>query len=137
MGKQNVPLFRKLDSVEFSVPDIESGLAFYRDRLGQELAWRTKTAAGLRMPDTDAEIVIQTERRPEASLLVTSADDAADRITDAGGTVVVPPHDIPVGRAAVAEDPWGNRLVLLDLSKGTYVTDAEGNVIGVRGNDDG
>ncbi len=26
--------------------------------------------------------------------------------------------------------PWGNQLVLLDVSKGLLATDAEGNVIG-------
>jgi hypothetical protein len=36
-----------------------------------------------------------------------------------------------VGRVAVVADPFGNALVLLDLSAGRYVTDAEGNVIGV------
>jgi predicted enzyme related to lactoylglutathione lyase len=32
--------------------------------------------------------------------------------------VAEPPFDIEVGRAAVVEDPDGNRLVLLDLSRG-------------------
>jgi hypothetical protein len=33
---------------------------------------------------------------------------------------------------AVVRDPFGNLLVLLDLSKGTYTTDADGMVTGVR-----
>jgi hypothetical protein len=45
--------------------------------------------------------------------------------------VVAAPVDIPVGRAAVVADPFGNELVLLDLSKGRYVTDDAGNVTGV------
>ncbi len=129
---QSEPLIRRVDSIELSVPSIEAGLAFYRDQLGHALVWRTKTAAGLRMPETDTEIVIQTERKAEPALLVASADDAAARVIEAGGTVVVPPHDIPIGRVVVAENPWGNRLVLLDLSKGTFVTDADGNVTGVE-----
>ena len=128
---QSEPLIRRVDAIEFSVPSIEAGLAFYRDRLGHELVWRSATAAGLRMPETNAEIVIQTERKAEPALLVASADGAAVRMIEAGGTVIVPPHDVPVGRVVVAEDPWGNRLVLLDLSKGTFVTDADGNVTGV------
>jgi hypothetical protein len=43
--------------------------------------------------------------------------------------VVVPPFDIRIGRCAVICDPWGNRLVVLDMSKGPLVTDADGNVI--------
>jgi hypothetical protein len=39
--------------------------------------------------------------------------------------------DIPVGRLAVVQDPFGNVLVLIDLSKGTYTTDEDGSVTGV------
>ena len=41
------------------------------------------------------------------------------------------PADIPIGRLAVVEDPFGNRLVLLDSTKGTYDTDESGAVTGV------
>ncbi len=43
---------------------------------------------------------------------------------------MVPPFDIQSGRRTVVEDPWGNRLVLLDMSKGSLVTDSSGNVVG-------
>lgn len=126
-----MPLIRKVDCVRLYVPDLEAGLAFYRDKLGHELIWRTATAAGLRLPATDAELVIQTEeQRQEIDLLVDSADEAAKFIEQAGGTVIVPPFDIQIGRCVVVEDPWGNPLVLLDIRKGLLTTDAEGNVIG-------
>jgi catechol 2,3-dioxygenase-like lactoylglutathione lyase family enzyme len=71
------PLIRKIDRLQIPVPDLEAGLAFYRDRLGHQLIWRTRASAGLRMPDSDAELVIQVERSElEANLLVTSADSA-------------------------------------------------------------
>jgi predicted enzyme related to lactoylglutathione lyase len=125
------PLLRKVDCLRIPVPDLEEGLAFYRDRLGHDLIWRTETAAGLRMPDTDAEIVIQTERTAlEVNLLVASADRAVAAIVEAGGRIVVPPFDIRIGRCAVVQDPWGNELILLDMSKGPLVTDAQGNVLG-------
>jgi len=125
------PLFRKVDCLQIPVPDLEAGLAFYRDRLGHRLIWRTATAAGLRLPESDAEIVLQTERPElEANLTVASADAAAEAIVAAGGRVVVRPFDIRIGRCAVIEDPWGNRLVLLDTSKGLLVTDEHGNVVG-------
>jgi predicted enzyme related to lactoylglutathione lyase len=126
-----MPLIRKVDCVQLHVPDLEAGLAFYRDHLGHELIWRTETAAGLRLPDSEAEIVIQTERQgPETDLLVESADEAARLIEQAGGKVIVPPFDIPIGRCVVVADPWGITLVLLDGSKGMLQTDADGNVIG-------
>ena len=124
-------LIRKVDCVRLYVADLETGLAFYRDRLGHELIWRTKTAAGLRLPESDAELVIQTEdQRQEVDLLVDSADTAATLIEEAGAKVIVPPFDIQIGRCVVLEDPWGNPLVLLDISKGLLKTDADGNMIG-------
>ena len=125
------PLIRKVDCLRLYVPDLESGLAFYRDRLGHVLIWRSETAAGLKMPETDAELVIQTEeQRQEIDLLVDSADEAATFIEGAGGKVIVPPFDIQIGRCAVVEDPWGNPLVILDISKGLLATDDKGNIIG-------
>ncbi len=126
------PLIRKVDAIQIIVPDLEAGLAFYRDKLGHELRWRNEAAAGLARPDGDTELVLQTAlSRPETDLLVQSVDEALSRFEEAGGTIVVPPANIPVGRVAVVRDPWGNQLVLLDLSKGTLDTDADGNVTGV------
>ena len=130
------PLILRVDAIQLIVPDLEAGLAFYRDRLGHELRWRNETSAGLAMPGTNTELVIQTALdQPETDLLVESADDATTRFVEAGGTVIAPPSDIPVGRVAVVRDPWGNRLVLLDLSNGTFDTDADGNVTGVSQDD--
>ncbi|WP_344870219.1 VOC family protein [Deinococcus aetherius] len=117
--------------MQIPVPDLEAGLTFYRDCLGHELLWRTATAAGLRMPETDAELVLRTERPElEVNLLVSSADAATEAVVQAGGSVVEPPFDVQVGRCAVLLDPWGNRLVLLDLSRGLLITDERGNVVG-------
>lgn len=125
------PLLRKVDCVQLFVPDLEAGLAFYRDQLGHEVIWRTDLAVGLRLPETDAEIVLQIERpEQEVDFLVESADAAALRIQEAGGKILVPPFDILIGRCTVVQDPWGNELVLLDTSKGLLVTDEQGNVIG-------
>ena len=126
-----MPLLRKVDCIRQYVPDLEAGLAFYRDRLGHELIWRTETAAGLRLPETDTELVLQTEeQRQEVDFLVDSADKSAKFIEQSGGKVIVPPFDIQIGRCVVVEDPWGNPLVLLDASKGLLKTDINGKVVG-------
>ena len=125
-------LLRKVDCVQLPVPDLEGGLAFYRHRLGHELLWRTETAAGLRLGDSDTELVLQTQRpQPEVDFLVGSVDQAATQLTRAGGRVVVEPFDIPIGRVAVVADPFGNRLTIVDLTRGRYLTDADGKVTGV------
>lgn len=123
------PLFQKVDCLQVPVRNLEQGLAFYRDVLGHELIWKNETAAGLRLPGTDAELVLQTERPElEVNLLVASAEAAAERISAAGGAVLVPPFDLEIGRCVVVQDPWGNRLVLLDMTKGPLTTDEQGNV---------
>jgi lactoylglutathione lyase len=124
------PVFRKVDCIQIPVPSIEAGLAFYCEKLGHSLIWKTKDAAGLRMPDSDAEIVIQTTRKDfEVDLLVASASAAAEQIEKAGGKILVAPFDIQIGKCVVVQDPFGNELILLDMSKGPLNTDSDGNVL--------
>jgi lactoylglutathione lyase len=124
-------LFQKIDCIRIFVPDLESGLTFYRDALGHELIWRTEDAVGLRLAEGETEIVLHTEKMHlEVDVKVSSADQAAERIKTAGGKIVAGPFDIQIGRCVVVADPWGNELVLLDTTKGLLKTDANGNVIG-------
>ncbi len=128
-GSESEPLIRKVDCLQIPVPDLDASLAFYRDKLGHGLIWRTETAAGLRMAESETEIVLQTARPVmEPNLLVHSADTAAALFVAAGGTIIVPPFDIQIGRCVIVQDPWGNPLVLLDMCNGPLITDAEGNV---------
>jgi predicted enzyme related to lactoylglutathione lyase len=125
------PMFRKVDCLRLPVPDLEAALSFYRDALGHELAWRSDTAVGLRLAEGEAEIVLQTERPGmETDLLVDSVEVAAQRFAESGGRLIAGPFDIQIGRCAVVEDPFGNVLVILDMSKGRLATDAEGRIIG-------
>lgn len=130
---QPAPLFQKVDAVTVPVPDLDSGLRFYRDHLGHALLWRNDAVgqAGLELPDTDTELVLTTQLDYAPNWLVSSADDAAATVCTAGGRLLTAPFDIPVGRIAVVADPFGNTLVLIDLSKGRYTTDDTGSVTGV------
>jgi predicted enzyme related to lactoylglutathione lyase len=127
------PLLRAVDAVTVRVPDLDRGLAFYRDGLGHGLRWRddAQGSAGLGLPDSGTELVLTTRFGYEPNWLVASVPDAVARFLDAGGTVIAEPTGIPVGRVAVVLDPFGNALVLLDLSRGTYEVDATGRVTGV------
>ena len=127
------PLLRSVDAITVPVPDLETGLRFYRDRLGHALLWRNDALgqAGLELPESDTELVLTTQLEYAPNWLVSSADDAAATVTAAGGRVIAEPFDIPVGRAAVVADPFGNPLVMVDLSKGRYTTGDAGSVTGV------
>jgi predicted enzyme related to lactoylglutathione lyase len=123
-------LLRAVDAVTIPVPDLDQGLAFYRGRLGHELVWRNDAVgqAALRLPDSSAELVLTTRQDYEVNWLVDSVSGAVRAMVDAGGTVLAEERQVPVGRLAVVADPFGNALVLLDLSAGTYRTDSDGSV---------
>lgn len=127
------PLLRLVDAVTVAVPDLDAGLAFYSETLGHELIWRNDEVgqAGLRCPDSETEIVLSTGLDYAPNWLVKSADEAAETIIAAGGRTISPPADIPVGQVAVVADPFGNPLILVDLSRGRYRTDESGAVTGV------
>jgi predicted enzyme related to lactoylglutathione lyase len=119
-------IFRKVDAVTVPVPDLDAGLRYYSQALGHRLLWRNDAAgqAGLALPDGDSELVLTTRQRYEPNWLVDNVDDAVETLTGHGGELIAAPFDIPVGRAAVVRDPFGNTLVLVDLSNGTYRTES-------------
>ena len=131
--KEEDSLFRKIDAVTIPVPDLEAGLRFYGGALGHLVRWRNDGIgqAALSLPESDTEIVLATRLRYEPNWLVASVDAAARRFQAAGGRVAREPFDIPVGRVVLVADPFENTLVLVDLSRGHYVTDQTGQVTGI------
>lgn len=49
--------------------------------------------------------------------------------------MIAAPFDIPVGRLARVADPFGNILVVLDMSTARYLTDGARQVIGLSRED--
>lgn len=125
-------LFKNIDCVELYVSDLDEGIAYYKDALGLKLLWRAETSAGLGMENDIAEIVLQNERKKmNVDIKVASVIDAIPTIINAGGTITFGPFDIPIGKCAVICDKWDNEYVILDMTKGRYVTDKNGFVTGV------
>lgn len=126
-------LLRGVDAVTIPVPDLERGLAFYRDALGHRLVWRNDELgqAGLELSEADTELVLTVRHGYEPNWLVDSAEEAAATIVAAGGRLIDGPSAIPVGTVCVVADPFGNPLVLVDLAKGHYTTAADGTVTGI------
>ena len=130
----NTPILRGIDAVSVPVPDLDLALAYYRDQLGHEVIWRNDDLgqAALRLPERSAELVLTIHQNYEVNWLVDSVPAAVAAMVSGGGRVVVDESQIPVGRLAVVADPFGNRLVLIDLSAGTYVTDQDQQVVGIK-----
>ncbi|WP_454048947.1 L-rhamnose mutarotase [Cellulomonas sp. Marseille-Q8402] len=126
-------VLRAVDAVTVPVPDLDAGIACYVGALGHRLLWRddARGQAGLGLREGGTELVLTTGLRYEPDWLVDDVAAAAERFAAAGGRLVEPPRDLPVGRVAVVADPFGNRLVLVELSRGRYTTDGEGRVTGV------
>lgn len=131
--RTNDPLFKKIDCLQLPVPSLAEGLEFYQDKLGHSVVWRTDTQVGLDLETGEAEIVLQVERPTiEVDLTVEDVPEAVSVIVGAGGRLVIEPFEIPIGRIAVVADPFGNQLVILDNSNGTYEVDDAGRVTSVR-----
>ncbi len=126
-------LFRKVDCIRVPLPSIQEGLKFYRELLGHQLIWRTDSAVGLNIPESEAELVIHVETdESETDIKVNSVEIAALRFKKAGGSILKDPFDIPIGKCCVVMDPWSNKFVLLDSSKGVFVTDSNRNILGLK-----
>lgn len=125
----SVPLFQNIDCFMFKVPNVDAALAFYRDKLGLPLAWRTETGLALQVGESELVLSTQHQRPPETDIKVASAEEAARQFVEAGGSIVAGPFDIKIGKCVVVADPWGNQLVLLDSTKGLLKTDKDGFVI--------
>ena len=125
-------LFTHVDCIELYVSDLDDGIKYYCGSLGFELLWRTETSVGLGMENGATEVVLQTDRKwMNVDFKVDSVVDSIDRIIEAGGKIVDGPFDIPIGKCAVIQDKWENQYVILDMTKGKFITDESGNVVGV------
>lgn len=126
-------LIKQVDCIELYVSDLDEGMKYYCDSMGLKLLWRAETSIGLGMEDDVAEVVLQTDRKKmNVDFKVKSVVESIERIEAAGGEILHGPFDIPIGKCAVVRDKWGNEYVILDMTKGRYVTDESGNVLEVR-----
>jgi predicted enzyme related to lactoylglutathione lyase len=126
--------------VDTSQPDPEAAVDFYRGLLGWEFEDRMPPGspgqyfvAQMRGKDVAGVGSMPPDVPPEATwntyIWVESADDAAARVKDAGGSVVMQPFDIaPDGRMAVVADPAGAMFCLWEAkqNKGAQLVNEPG-----------
>jgi predicted enzyme related to lactoylglutathione lyase len=113
-------MLKKIDCVMVPVGDLEEAAAFYARVFDLRRLWQDESSIALGMPETDAEIVLHTVALPPDVNVHYLVDDVLAAVAVArerGAIIRTAPFDIPVGRCAVLEDPYGNPVCLLDLSR--------------------
>lgn len=112
---------RKIDCVMVRVDDLAAAGAFYARVFGLRKLWQDELSIGMGMAETDAEIVLHTMDIPVEESLYYLVDDvlaAVSACQQEGCTIRKAPFDIQIGKCAVLEDPFGNAVCILDMSKG-------------------
>jgi lactoylglutathione lyase len=114
-------MLRKIDCVMIRVDDLEAAAAYYSRVFGMRPVWQDKTAIGLAFPETDAEVVLHCDQgipsKVEVHYLVDDVVSAVRTFEQQGCRVRETPFDIPIGKCAVIEDPFGTTLCILDMTK--------------------
>lgn len=125
-------LLKCVDCIELYVPDLKEGIDYY-SKLGLKVLWKNDTSAAMGMEDDFTELVLQNERKKmNVDFKVESVINAVDKIKEIGGEIIYGPFDIPIGKCAVVRDKWLNEYVILDMTRGRYVTDKDGNILDVK-----
>ena len=116
-------MLRKIDCVMIRVNAVEAAADYYANVFGLQPLWSGDGSIGLALPETNAEIVLHNDPNipspVEVYYLVDDVVTAVGHYTDQGCDVLVPPFDITIGKCAVMRDPFGTRLGILDLTKGS------------------
>ncbi len=126
--------------VDLGAPDVDAARAFYTSLLG----WSYTGGA----PEFGGYVTCQVDGRDAAGIgpqqdpadpprwttyfATDDADATAQRVTEAGGTVLFPPMDVgPMGRMAIATDPQGNPFGLWQggLNTGVQVYNQPGALV--------
>lgn len=116
----------KLRFIYQPVEDFKASLAFYRDTLGWEEAWREgEGTAAFRIPGNEVQLLLDKDPREQQvsgpMFLVDSVDEFYQQ--NAGKVhFLIEPHDIPPGRYCAFEDVSGNVIRVIDETKETPST---------------
>ena len=99
------------------VAELAPTVAFYRDVLGWDEAWREgDDTVAFSIPDSSVQVMVSVSQDPPGAM-----HRAAHLITFLGGNpgldVFSPPSEIPGGRVAGVRDDGGNAVYFFDFSE--------------------
>ena len=113
---------KKIDAVLQRVLDLEKTADFYIDVMGLKRGWTDNETQmiGLLFPGNDTELVLHCDDSrpdPNVSYQVDDVIEFVDAYKRKGFKVLVEPFDIRCGKCAILEDPVGQSIEIMDISK--------------------
>ncbi len=113
---------RKIDCIMVKVDDVDKAREFYVRVFGLIPMWRDAISAGLKFPESDAEIVLhclkEIPARVDVTYLVDDVVAAVEALKSEGCAIAAPPFDVAIGKCAVIVDPFGTAMTIIDMTKG-------------------
>ena len=104
------------------VDDVDQAREFYTRMLGMHPTWRDASSAGMKFPESDAEIVLHCIKeipvRVDVTYLVDDVIAAVAGLESEGCTIVAPPFEVAIGKCAVIVEPFGIPMTIIDMTKG-------------------
>ncbi len=115
-------LLKKIDCVMYCVKDLEKAIQFYTEVFGLKIGWKDKEEeiVGLILPETDAEIVLHKDTTlptPAISFHVENVEKFCRYYQKAGYNILLEPIEVRCGKYAELQDPEGNTIPIIDLTK--------------------
>ncbi|MFX0052938.1 MAG: VOC family protein [Candidatus Hermodarchaeota archaeon] len=113
---------KKIDCVMFYVEDLVKSTKFYEEVLGLKIGWKDKEEemVGFLLPENDSELVLHRDSNlpnPTISFQVENVEEFCTYYKEAGYKVVLEPIVVRCGKYAELQDPDGNRIPIIDLTK--------------------
>lgn len=129
-------MIKSVKNVNLYVDDLRQGIGFYRTFKGLQLLWQTEHMAGLGFDSDITELILQdTPIESSFCLECEGVNNLISQIEMMGGSVIKGPFEVKNGIKAIIKDPFGNVFQIQDLSKGDYLYDEDGNIVGKKKSD--
>lgn len=111
----------KLAFLSLPVKNMDSAVAFYRDVLGMEEAWREGATTVALRTNADVQLLLEQEEEehqfgPGGIYIVENVETFYQQ-NKASLHFVQEPIDIPPGKYAIFTDDTGNPIRIIDLTK--------------------
>jgi len=110
----------KLTFLYAPTTELAAGVAFYRDELGWDEAWRGGAdTVAFHVPDSEVQVMVTTDSPHEPPGPMYLVEDVTAFLAGKPSLkVTIPARPIPDGVVAGVQDPTGNTFYIFDQARG-------------------